>query len=259
MGEQAVVKMVQIQLPEQEKQVVEEERRAGVEAGQVGEDPLLPTTVHHSINKRQRQQATSKSCVILVLLSCLFAILTVKKICDLNEQNLFLRQQLALERQKDSALKMAVRDNIPSARFLGHRFTKAQVELLESESQLPMPISSWTINLSILWASDEITPCDMHQLSHLLADEIYNKLEAKEEEWLGEEEEEGEQEEEIHDPDAASVLEKALGSDLEAEIQKYYAEKYEEKSLLSEWGDSEEEGYGSSEETSSEEYDDMML
>jgi len=249
--------MVQIQLPEQEKQVVEEERRAGVEAGQVGEDPLLPTTVHHSINKRQRQQATSKSCVILVLLSCLFAILTVKKICDLNEQNLFLRQQLALERQKDSALKMAVRDNIPSARFLGHRFTKAQVELLESESQLPMPISSWTINLSILWASDEITPCDMHQLSHLLADEIYNKLEAKEEEWL-------EEEEEIHDPDAASVLEKALGSDLDAEIQKYNAEKYEEKSLLSEWGDSEEEGYGSSEETSSQEYDeediaDMML
>jgi len=250
--------MVQIQLPEQEKQVVEEERRAGVEAGQVGEDPLLPTTVHQSINKRQRQQATSKSCVILVLLSCLFAILTVKKICDLNEQNLFLRQQLALERQKDSALKMAVRDNIPSARFLGHRFTKAQVELLESESQLPMPVSSWTINLSILWASDQITPCDMHQLSHLLADEIYNKLEAKEEEWLEEEEES------IHDPDAASVLEKALGSDLDAEIQKYYAEKYEEKSLLSEWGDSEEEGYGSSEETSSEEYDeeaiaDMML
>jgi len=250
--EQALVKMVQIQLPEQEKQVVEEERRAGVEAGQVGEDPLLPTTVQHSINKRQRQQATSKSCVILVLLSCLFAILTVKKICDLNEQNLFLRQQLALERQKDSALKMAVRDNIPSARFLGHRFTKAQVELLESESQLPMPISSWTINLSILWASDEITPCDMHQLSHLLADEIYNKLEAKEEEWL-------EEEEEIHDPDAASVLEKALGSDLDAEIQKYNAEKYEEKSLLSEWGDSEEEGYGSSEETSSEEYDEEAI
>ena len=94
-----------------------------------------------------------------------------------------------------------------------------------------MPISSWTINLSILWASDEITPCDMHQLSHLLADEIYNTMEAKEEveEWLEKEE-----------------------------------ENYEEKSLLSEWGDSEEEGYGSSEETSSEEYDeeavaDMML
>merc|ERR1719494_331146 len=86
----------------------------------------------------------------------------------------------------------------------------------------------------------------MHQLSHLLADEIYNKLEAKEEEWL--EEEEGE--EEIHDPDAASVLEKALGSDLDAEIQKYYAEKYQEKSLLSEWGVSEEERYGSAEETS---------
>merc|ERR1712107_232839 len=174
------------------------------------------------------------------------------KICDLNEQNLFLRQQLALERQKDSALKMAVRDNIPSARFLGHRFTKAQVELLESESQLPVPVSSWTINLSILWASDEITPCDTPQLSHLLVDEIYNKLEAKEEEWMEEEEEE-------EGADAASVLENALGSDLDAEIQKYNAEKYEEKSLLSEWGDSEEEGYGSSEETSSEEYDEEAI
>merc|ERR1711872_623712 len=71
--------------------------------------------------------------------------------------------------------------------------------------------------------------------------------------------EEEDEEEEIRDPDAASVLEEALGSDLDAEIQKYYAEKYEEKSLLSEWGDSEEEGYGSSEETSSEEYDEEAI
>merc|ERR1719233_2240998 len=169
----------------------EEERRRDVESGRGqlqhqhheqmgGEAPLLPTSVHHSV-PRERRQTTNKSCIILVLLSCLFAVLTVKKICDLNEQNMWLRQQLSIERQKDSALKLAVRDNIPSARFLGHQFTKAEVELVEAESRLqPLPTSTWTINLSVLWASPDITPCDMHKLSHVLADEIYNRVEARE-------------------------------------------------------------------------------
>merc|ERR1712198_774621 len=157
-------------------------------------------SVRHPV-PRERRQTTNKSCIILVLLSCLFAILTVKKICDLNEQNIWLRQQLSIERQKDSALKLAVRDNIPSARFLGHRFTKAEVELVEEESRLQLvPASSWTINLSVLWASPDITPCDMHQLSHVLADEIYNRVEAREQlnaaaAWQDEEEEEMEKNE----------------------------------------------------------------
>jgi len=236
--------MVQIQLPEQEKPDVaqdeeqEEERRRDVERGQQGggEAPLLATSVLYPV-PRERRQTTNKGCIILVLLSCLFAILTVKKICDLNEQNMWLRQQLTIERQKDSALKLAVRDNIPSARFLGHRFTQAEVELVEEESRLQaMPVSSWTINLSVLWASDDITPCDMHKLSNVLADEIYNRVEARERlaaaaAWQEEEEEE-----------------EKMGENEQAEF------------LLSEWAaDMEGEEYQSSEESSSEEYDEEAI
>jgi len=237
--------MVQIQLPEQEKPVEQEEEeevrrdvergRAGQQQGQQqGEALLLPTSVLYPV-PRERRQTTNKSCIILVLLSCLFAILTVKKICDLNEQNIWLRQQLSIERQKDSALKLAVRDNIPSARFLGHRFTKAEVELVEEESRLQaLPASTWTINLSVLWASPEITPCDMHKLSHVLADEIYNRVEARERlaaaAWQEEEEEE------------------------EMEENEQVAEF-----LLSEWADLKDEEYGSSEQSSNEDYDEEAI
>jgi len=219
----------------------EEEVRGDVERGtgvqQQGEAPLLPTSVRHPV-PRERRQTTNKSCIILVLLSCLFAILTVKKICDLNEQNIWLRQQLSIERQKDSALKLAVRDNIPSARFLGHRFTKAEVELVEEESRLqPVPASTWTINLSVLWASPDITPCDMHQLSHVLADEIYNRVEARERlnaaaAW--QEEEEEMQEEEMEENKQAEFL-------------------------LSEWANLKDADYGSSEQSSNEDYDEEAI
>jgi len=236
--------MVQIQLPEQEKPVEQEEEvRRDVERGaavqEQGEAPLLPTSLHHSL-PRERRQTTNKSCIILVLLSCLFAILTVKKICDLNEQNIWLRQQLSIERQKDSALKLAVRDNIPPARFLGHRFTKAEVELVEEESRLqPVPASTWTINLSVLWASPDITPCDMHQLSHVLADEIYNRVEAREQQLAAaaawQEEEEEMEEEEMGENEQAAEF------------------------LLSEWADLKDEDYGSSEQSSNEDYDEEAI
>jgi len=230
--------MVQIQLPEQEKPLEqkEEEVRGDVERGrgiqQQGEAPLLPTSVRHPVPK-ERRQTTNKSCIILVLLSCLFAILTVKKICDLNEQNIWLRQQLSIERQKDSALKLAVRDNIPSARFLGHRFTKAEVELVEEESRLqPVPASTWTINLSVLWASPDITPCDMHQLSHVLADEIYNRVEARE-----------------------RLNAAAAWQEEEEEME----ENEQAEFLLSEWANLKDEDYGSSEQSSNEDYDEEAI
>jgi len=230
--------MVQIQLPEQEKPLEqkEEEVRGDVERGtgvqQQGEAPLLPTSVRHPV-PRERRQTTNKSCIILVLLSCLFAILTVKKICDLNEQNIWLRQQLSIERQKDSALKLAVRDNIPSARFLGHRFTKAEVELVEEESRLqPVPASTWTINLSVLWASPDITPCDMHQLSHVLADEIYNRVEAR---------------------DRLNAA--AAWQEEEEEME----ENEQAEFLLSEWANLKDEDYGSSEQSSNEDYDEEAI
>lgn len=214
----------------------EEEVRGDMERGrgvqQQGEAPLLPTSVRHPV-PRERRQTTNKSCIILVLLSCLFAILTVKKICDLNEQNIWLRQQLSIERQKDSALKLAVRDNIPSARFLGHRFTKAEVELVEAESRLqPVPASTWTINLSVLWASPDITPCDMHQLSHVLADEIYNRVEARDR------------------LNAAAAWQKE-----EEEME----ENEQAEFLLSEWANLKDEDYGSSEQSSNEDYDEEAI
>merc|ERR1712192_327289 len=104
----------------------------------------------------------------------------------------------------------------------------------EQESRLQaMPVSSWTINLSVLWASPDITPCDMHKLSHVLADEIYNRVEARERlaaaaAWVEVEEEE-------------------MGENEEAEF------------LLSEWADLEGEEYESSEESSSEEYDEEAI
>ena len=74
-------KMVQIQLPEQEKPAVEQEekekRRRDVESGRGqpqpqhheqmgGEAPLLPTSVHHSV-ARERRQTTNKRSVLHIL------------------------------------------------------------------------------------------------------------------------------------------------------------------------------------------------
>merc|ERR1712192_224483 len=103
----------------------------------------------------------------------------------------------------------------------------------EQESRLQaMPVSSWTINLSVLWASPDITPCDMHKLSHVLADEIYNRVEARERLAAAWQEEEEEVE---------------MGENEEAEF------------LLSEWAALEGEEYESSGERSSEGYDEEAI
>lgn len=125
----------------------------------------------------------------MILLSIIFAILAIKKICDLKEENIMLLKALSLERQKDSVLKLAVRDNIPASRFLGHRFTEAEAAVVEGDSKLDSQQgSSWTINLSVLWSSPEITVCDMRLLSHILAEEIYNRGAKERQEDLAEKE-----------------------------------------------------------------------
>jgi len=146
--------------------------------GQIqGEAPLLPCTLQEARSRgRENGRAGNRGCLLLVLLSVIFAVLTVKKICDLKEENLRLWEQLSIERQKDSVLKMALRENIPSTRFLAHQFTAAEVALVEADGRVEATAGSrWTINLSVLWASPLITPCDMHALSHVLAEEIYSK------------------------------------------------------------------------------------
>merc|ERR1712215_59298 len=63
--------------------------------------------------------------------------------------------------------------------------------------------TGWTINLSVLWTSPKITPCDMARLSHMLAKEIYAHREehlnlwTEEEEPLDNEEKEEEKDAEI--------------------------------------------------------------
>ena len=66
-----------------------------------------------------------------------------------------------------------MRDNIPENMFLGHRFNSAEAEQVEAEGKVEQPHSTWSINLSVLWTSPRITPCDMARLSHILAEEIY--------------------------------------------------------------------------------------
>ena len=102
--------------------------------------------------------------------------------------------------------------------------------MVEEESKLPA--SNWRINLSVLWASPNITPSDMHQLSHMLADEIYNRVEARDQlaaAW--QEEEEDVEEEEVEEEE--DVEEEEVEEDDQAEF------------LLSEWADMKDEEYGS--------------
>jgi len=161
--------MVQIKLPGEDKETLG------------GGDTLLPTTdpevrrgtLEIIAKRKNRDSVGSFSTTLLVIMAIIFTLTTVKQICDLKEQNIRLIQQLALERQKDAALKLAVRDNIPANKFIQHRFNSVEAGLVEAEGKLDQPNSSWTINLSVLWTSPIITPCDMARLSHILAEEIY--------------------------------------------------------------------------------------
>lgn len=109
--------MVQIKLPADEK-----ETSGGVFS-------LLPVTDPEGrrrgedivANRQTHRSARSFSTFVLVVFGILFSLSAVKKICDLKEQNISLMQQLAFERQKDAALKLAVRDNIPADKFIQHR------------------------------------------------------------------------------------------------------------------------------------------
>merc|ERR1711970_351195 len=138
---------------------------------------LLPT-INPGIQERRldvspKRSSSSLASTILVILSIIFAVSALKQICDLREQNLSLMQQLAYERQKDAALKLAVRHNIPADKFMQQRFSSAENEKVEAEGKVEEPRSSWSINLSVLWTSPSITPCDMSRLAQVLAQEIY--------------------------------------------------------------------------------------
>eukprot|EP00092_Neocalanus_flemingeri_P021949 GFUD01023806.1.p1 GENE.GFUD01023806.1~~GFUD01023806.1.p1 ORF type:complete len:327 (-),score=121.09 GFUD01023806.1:75-941(-) len=161
--------MVQIRISDNEK-----ETSGGVSSLLPTTDPEVRKRTEEIVSKRQQRSSVgSFSTTLLVILAIFFTLTTVKQICDLKEQNFRLMQQLAFERQKDAALKLAVRDNIPENKFIQHSFNSVEAGLVEAEGKLDQPSSTWSINLSVLWTSPMITPCDMARLSHILAEEIY--------------------------------------------------------------------------------------
>jgi len=155
---------------------------------------LLPTINPEFRERRldnpRNRSSSSIASTLLVILSFIFAVSALKQICDLREQNISLMQQLAYERQKDAALKLAVRDNIPEDRFMQHRFKSEEAEKVKAEGIVEEPKSSWSINLSVLWTSPTITPCDMSRLARVLAEEIYQVQEEHDKKWEEEAQEE---------------------------------------------------------------------
>jgi len=149
---------------------------------------LLPTVSpglqERRLDVSRKRSSSSIASTFLVILSVIFALSALKQICDLREQNLSLIQQLIFERQKDAALKLAVRENVPEDKFLLHMFSPAEAGRVEAEGKVDQPRSTWSINLSVLWTSPTITPCDMSRLAQVLAREIY-QVQEKQEQTLG--------------------------------------------------------------------------
>merc|ERR1712168_1172629 len=197
---------------------------------------LLPTIKPEFRERRldnpRNRSSSSIASTLLVILSFIFAVSALKQICDLREQNISLMQQLAYERQKDAALKLAVRDNIPENRFMQHRFNSEEAAKVEAEGIVEEPRSTWSINLSVLWTSPTITPCDMSRLARVLAEEIYQVQEEKGKKWNEETQEE-------------------LGND--ESVLSWSGENEKSKNLFEDSIESEEDLSEESEEKSSEE------
>jgi len=178
---------------------------------------LLPT-ISPEIQERRldvshKRSSSSLASTLLVILSIIFAVSALKQICDLREQNLSLMQQLAFERQKDAALKLAVRHNVPKEKFLQNMYSPAEAGRVEAEGKIEQPRSTWSINLSVLWTSPTITPCEMSRLAQVLAREIYQVQEEQEKAWEQEETEEQYMKEEsklLNLPQSGKIEEKSV-------------------------------------------------
>merc|ERR1719348_2766755 len=109
-------------------------------------------------------------------MAVLFSFFTIKEICDLKQENIVLRQMLALERQKDAALKLAVKDSIPQSSFLTSYTPEdeAEVKAEGQEDHIQTPPRGWGMNLLILWRQPSPRPpCSMLRLAQMLGQEIY--------------------------------------------------------------------------------------
>jgi len=204
--------MVQIRLAQEEKHKQGDEEAPVVEAVLLpGPGPAPPS---------RPQVCRTALSLLLALLSVVFAAGAVKQLCDLKAENLRLAGELGRARQELAALKLTVRDNVPEPTFLQHRWGGKEAEMVEEEGKAAVgrPERGWTVNLSVLWTSPTISPCDMAQLSRALAMEIYSgqqtgvpapwhSLESEEEELENELEEEVEDLLVVEEEEADEALE----------------------------------------------------
>jgi len=190
---------------------------------------LLPTINPEFMERRldvpRNRSSSSIASTLLVILSFIFAVSALKQICDLREQNISLMQQLAYERQKDAALKLAVRDNIPEDRFMQHRFKSEEAEKVKAEGIVEEPKSSWSINISVLWTSPTITPCDMSRLARVLAEEIYQVQEEQDKKW----EEEAQEEFESNEFDLLRMVQSGDNEILKTSDEELFDENHPEE------------------------------
>jgi len=112
---------------------------------------------------------------MLTLSTLIFVFLGLKTICNLKEENLRLMRELRMERTKDAALKRIVHDKVPRKAFPMSPYTEQDIREFVDKAYTPSETSFFSIHLSVIWTSDDLTPCDMVTLFRSLTDEIYGK------------------------------------------------------------------------------------
>merc|ERR1712168_359152 len=125
----------------------------------------------------KRSSRCSGLTVFLFLLLGVSFMATVKRLCDYKELNLRLRQDLAIEKQKDYLLKEAVRVSMPEEQFaLLSSIPNLNTEVPEEE------VPGWfsMVHLRFLWTSPRLYICkDMVAFTRQLVVEIYRKEEVQ--------------------------------------------------------------------------------
>jgi len=180
--------MVKISIPDQQKDL---DKKPILKTGlpiKTNCEMQMPTQLDSSIQNAQptktviiaKAERKKYKCTLTILMGVvLLMIFQLKSFCDLKEENLRLHKELRLERIKDATLKKAVSDYVPEADFLSTRYTETDIEPFNhQEDEDPESGSRWSINVGVLWTSDDITRCDMALLSKVLAHQIYHITEA---------------------------------------------------------------------------------
>jgi len=170
--------MVKISIPDQQKDLDKKpilKTAQPLKTNCEMENLEMPGELESSIQKDQinntvviaKAQRKKYKCTLSILMVVvLLMIFQLKSFCDLKQENLRLKKALRLERIKDATLKRAVSDYVPEADFLSTRYSETDIEPFNhQEDEVVESGSRWSINVGVLWTSDDITRCDMALLS----------------------------------------------------------------------------------------------